>query len=208
MTPIFWVLATGCNSVSGTVDAYDTPINTAVYVELEDAYGDDEGILVLLASHGLSCEEWADFEDDYADAVWDDLTLDDAADVWRETLPEDFWDWAINIRVDRLGDKLKGDEWEGVDWQDGLTDDDEAKIVATHYTDWPEEEDILTGLVDVSDTYRSDDGTMKIQAYSEGKSIRGKFETQMVDNDGSDEGDITLRFSADRCEELEREWDL
>lgn len=206
MTAIIWVL--GCTNVSGKVDAYDTPVNTAVYVELDDGYGSDDGILVLVASHGLDCEEWADFEDDWNDALTDDLDFDDAEDVWRDALPGDFWLWQLAIRVDRLGDDLAGDDWDGVDWDEGVGEDDEAKITVQHYTRYPDADDWFTALEQASDTYFSDGGTLSIGGYKERKSIRGTFKTQMVDDDGSDEGDITLRFNADHCEDLEDEWNL
>lgn len=205
MNPIFW-LATGCTSVSGTVDAYDTPVNTAIYVQQDDGYGSDDAILVLVGSHGMNCEEWADFEDDFGDALgeWD---FEGAEDVWKETLPEDFWQWSLSIRVDRLSDDLAGEDWDGVDWDEGVGEDDEAKLATVHYTDWPDADDWNT-INEISDNYVSDGGTLSIGGYSEEKSIRGTFKTQMVDSDGSDEGDITFRFNADHCEALEDEWNL
>ena len=201
MSAIIGVLALfACNSVSGDIDTYKVNINTAVFVEDEEAYGNDGSIQILLASHGLSCEEWYDFTDDFWDQV-QALDFEDAEDEWKEALPEDFWELTIVMRVDDIDQKQRGLEYTGVDWDDPIADDDEAKIHVSHYTDYPDADDIFD---DIADHYVSDEGILQVTGHSPGEHIKGNFKTTVKDLDGDTEGEITVRFNADRCEQLEK----
>ncbi len=201
MTPIIGVLAlSACNNVNGKVDERSVNINTAVFVEEDDYYGNDGVIMVLLATHGLNCEEWVSASDDFEDDL-NNLDFDDAIDEWEASVPEDFWVWDIKIRVDDVDDKNKG-EWDGVDWDDPITDDDEAKVLARHWTEYPEEEDLLGDVWTGDDWYHSDEGVLNINGHTPGESIRGNFATMMVDEDGDTEGEVTIHFNAARCRDL------
>lgn len=190
----------GCNSVSGQVDALKIDINTAVFVEDDEAYGNDGAIIILMATHGLNCEEWYDFEDDFNDQL-QALDLDDAEDIWKEILPEDFWSLQITMRVDDIDDKQRGNEYTGIEWDEPISDDDEAGIYAAHFTDYIDADDIFDNI---SDGYLSDEGIMTVTGHSPGEQIKGRFETSMKDLDGDPEGDVTVRFNAARCDSLEK----
>jgi hypothetical protein len=191
--------ALGCNSVSGKIDENSVSINTSAMMEYEVDGGDDY-IVVALASHGLDCEEWADFYDDFNDKLFDDLDLEDAEDLWEETLPEDFWQVVIRLRADDVDDRADKVDWDPEDWDDGLSDDGDASIFASHTTEWWDKDE---PLADISDDYRGDRGSLKIGSHKPSGKISGTYKTMMVDGDGDDEGQVTVRFSADHCSSLE-----
>jgi len=199
MTAIFLGLL-GCNSVSGQIDAFKININTAVYIEDDEAYGSDGAIQILLATHGMDCAEWYDFEDDFWDEI-QALDLEDAEDEWKASLPEDWWLFNVIMRVDDIDEKQRGFEYTGVDWDEPLTDDDEARVLVAHYDDYPDADDIFD---DIADNYSSDEGILQVTGHSPGESIKGNFQTTIKDIDGDTEGEVTIRFNADRCDDLEK----
>ncbi|MCB9758675.1 MAG: hypothetical protein H6739_02445 [Alphaproteobacteria bacterium] len=200
-------LATGCNAVSGDVDGDPVDIDDAFYIEDDNAFGDDGLIQVFLLGIPDACAVTAEFLDDFDDAD----SPSERADAWKDNFPEEFWEFQVWIRVDDVDDELAGQELDGIDWDDALESDDEVGILARRYHDHPDDESFswwgaFTGdATDYYETYRSDDGDAKISGHSPGESIRGSFGTTMVDADGDDEGEITLRFSAQRCRDVEDE---
>ena len=191
--------ALGCNSVSGKIDEHAVSVHTAAMMEYE-LDGADDYIVIAMASHGMDCEEWADFNDDFWDEVTD-LDFEGAEELWEEKLPEDWWQIIIRMRVDDVDDRADKVDYDPVDWDDGLSEDGDTKIFASHYTEWIDKDEYDTWGPDQD--YAGDEGSLKIKSHKPGGKISGTYKTMMVDDDGDDEGQVTVRFSADHCESLE-----
>ena len=197
--------STACSSVNGTVDGETTPITSTYMLQDDDYFGNDGVILLVLSGGGLNCEQMDNLLEELEDA--DDN--DEKADLWADYLPQDFWEWRITLRVDDVDDDLGGDEIEGTEWTDLVNEDDQLSAMAIHYTDWPDDDSFswwgwVTGdATDYYEVYRSDEGVARISGHNPNESIRGSFETEMVDGDGDDEGEVSINFSTSRCSPLE-----
>lgn len=198
-------LCLGCTHVYGTIDGEEVPVSSTFYAESERYFGNDGLIVVYLGYAEGGCEMMSAFLEDMDDADGGS----ERVDVWEEYMPEDFWDIRLMIRVDDPDDEMAGVQLDGADWDTILGDDDEISVTARHYTDYPTENSFtwwgwVTGEVaDYYDTYVSDDGEGEINAYDPGAHIRGSFSTEMVDEDGDSEGEVTYNFSANRCRDIE-----
>lgn len=198
-------LTTACNTVYGEIDGEEVPTDNAFYVEAEDYFGSDGLLIVFLSHEDMDCETMADFLEEMDEADDDN----ERVYTWEYYNPEEFWEVQIRLRVDDPDDELAGQELDGSDWNSVLSDDDEVSVAATHYTDYPTENSFnwwgwVTGEVtDYYESYTSDGGDGKIQAYDPGEHIRGVVTTEMVDREGDSEGEVTYNFSANRCREIE-----
>ncbi|MCB9794191.1 MAG: hypothetical protein H6741_15860 [Alphaproteobacteria bacterium] len=196
---------TACTQISGTIDGEEVDYLHGAYVEDDNYFGDDGLILIYLAQFEEPCAVYTEFLDDFNDAD----SPQERAEAWQDNLPEEFWELQIWLRVDDVDAELGGAEFSGVDWDDAVEEDDEAAILGRRYKDHPSEGSFawwggFTGeSTDWFETYRSDDGQVKVQGHDPGESIRGRYDTRMVDADGDQEGEVTVRFNAQRCRDAE-----
>ncbi len=203
----------GCNSISVNVDGSGADgIQSAFFIEEDGFYGSDGRIDVYLLSFSDACTTYEAYADDISDLDWLNWDLlDDIEDIWNEHFPETFEETVITIRVDDPDDPLSGLDFKGVDWNDGLTDDDEAKASFTRYKqalddDYWEAWAFGGDTDEYVETWVTDDGDLSINGHKENTSIRGSFTSTLVEtDDGDDVGDVTFRFNADRCTEYESE---
>ncbi len=204
-----------CNSVSATLDNDPTDsIKSSFFIEKDGFYGADGIVQVYLVTFSDACTSY--------EAYWDELNemnwwgnwdvLDDLEDLWAENFPETFEETVISIRVDDPDDSVAGLDFKGVDYNDGLTDDDETKATLTRYKQWLDE-DYWEGVFftggdtdDYVEAWNTDDGDMSIGGHRPTETIRGTFTTELVEPDDGDlESSATFRFNASHCEELEDE---
>jgi hypothetical protein len=203
----------GCNSVSVSVDGSSAEgVQSAFFIEEDGAYGSDGLIQIYLVSFSDACTAYEGFQDEVNDLDWLNFDLlDDIEDIWTEYYPETFEETIIKIRVDDPDDSVAGLDFKGVDWNDGLSDDDEAKATFTRYKQALDDDYwqawAFGGETDeYVESWVSDDGDLSVAGHTENTSIRGSFVTTLADaDDGDDEGDVTFRFNADRCREYESE---
>jgi len=195
-----------CNSVRGAIDGDDVPgLATSFFVENDDAYDNDGAILVVLSSVDLGCEGYADAREDLEDEI-NALDVDGFIELWEETFPEDFWEVYIQFRVDDVDDSAARIDFDAQDWDDGLSEDDDAGMFMHHYTEYPDWSLFnldFNLLADARDTYISDEGTVAVRRHKPGELISGYFDAPMVDLDGDDEGEARVSFSAQRCTAME-----
>jgi len=203
----------GCNTVSATVDGESADgIQSAFFIEEDGAYGSDGLIQIYLVSFADACVAYEGYQDEVNDLDWLNWDLlDDIEDIWNEYFPEEFEETVIKIRVDDPDDSVAGLDFKGVDWNDGLTDDDETKATFTRYKqalddDYWEAWAFGGDTDDYVELWVSDDGDLSVGGHTENTSIRGTFTTTLVEpDDGDDEAEVTFRFNADRCQEYESE---
>lgn len=199
------LLTLGCTSVSGEIDGDELPITAGFYLEQEDYYGDEGLLVVFLNSADIDCEAMTELLDALDDA--DDA--DEQVEIWEETLPEDFWEMQLWMRVEDPDDDLAETELDGVGWRDSLDDDGDAAALSRHYTDHPTENSFtwwgwITGeAADYYDLSRSSGGEGKVSGYKPGEHMHDPATTEMQDDDGDDEGEVTISFSVDRCRDVE-----
>ena len=191
-----------CNSVRGAVDGDDVPaLPTAFFVEDDEYFGNDGIIRVFLSSTDLGCEGYDDLFEDLDDEA-QQLDVEGYSEVWRERLPEDFWEVNLTFRVSDTDDKQSSVDFDAQDWDDGLGEDDEAKFLLTHFTDYPG--DTWSTVTPDSQSYTNDGGTVSIRRHTPNELISGTFDAEVVDaSDGDDEGEVRINFSASRCSAME-----
>ncbi len=191
-----------CNSVRGSVDGDNVPsLPTAFFVEDDEYFGNDGVIRVFLSSADLGCEGYDDLYEDLDDEA-QQLDVEGYADVWRDRLPEDFWEINVIFRVNDIDDKQSSVDFDAQDWDDGLGEDDEASFFITHFTDYPG--DTWTTVTPDSKSYSNDRGTVSVRRHKPGDFISGFFDAEVVDaGDGDSEGEARVNFSASRCSAME-----
>lgn len=187
----------GCfNRVSGKIDDEKVKIPNGFFVQDED-FG---LMIVFLTGVSNACEQ-------YDAAFGDSEDADDAeeqAEVWAEYFPEDFWEAVIYMTVDP-SDDLTDEEVDGLSWDEGFRDENEGYIEFVHYKELLDE-DYFAGendFEDYGDSYISDGGDLLITKHTEDEKIAGTFETTAVDEDGDDQGDVKVKFSVERCDDME-----
>ncbi len=204
-----------CNSVSATLDNEATiSIKSSFFIENDGHYGSDGIMQVYLVSFTDACTAYESYWDELNEMSWwgNWDAFDDLEDLWAEHFPEEFEETVITIRVDDPDDSVAGLDFKGVDYNDGLTDDDETKGTLTRYKRWLDEdfyETFYTGgdIDEYAVAWNTDDGDMSIGGHSPGETIRGSFITELVDtDDGDHESDATFRFNATHCDEFEDEY--
>ncbi len=208
------VLLMGCNSVSATVDGASAEgIQSAFFIEEDGYYGSDGIIQIYLTTISDGCTTYESYHDEINDLDWLDLAnlAEEYEEIWTEHFPETMEETLIKIRVDDPDDSIAGLDYKGVDWNDGLQDDDETKASYTRVYQALDDdfwENSLFGgdTDDYLESWVSDDGDLSVAAHTVNESIRGTFTTSFAEtDDGDDEGDATIRFNAERCQELESE---
>ncbi len=203
-----------CNKVSANVEGENARgVQSAFFIEDDGYYGSDGLIRVYLVSFSDACTAYEGFWDDFNDLdVWGNLDLwEDVEDLWAEYYPEEFEETQLNIRVDDPDDAITGLDFDGVDWNEGLSDDDETKATYTRYMQ-ALDEDYWQAWVfggdtdDYAESWVTDDGEMTIGAHNPGESVRGTFTSTLAEtDDGDDVAEVTFRFNATRCEDFEDE---
>lgn len=216
--PLFIALAAlglaACNSVSATIESESTEgVKSAFFVEDDGHYGSHGLIQVYLVSVEDGCTTYGDFYDELNDMDWwgNWDALDDVEDLWADYFPETFEETILTIRVDDTDDSVAGLDFKGVDWNDALTDDDETKGSLSRYkklldSDYWETWAFGGDRDDWVETWLTDDGEMSIAAHTPRESIRGSFDSTLVQaDDGDTVDDISFRFSAAHCPDFEDE---
>jgi len=204
---------TGCNSVSTNVDGSGAEgIQSAFFIEEDNYYGSDGLIQIYMVSFSDACVAYEGYHDELNDMEWLNWDLlDEVEDLWNEYFPETFEETVITLRVDDPDDNIAGLDYNGVDWNDGLTDDDETKAAYTRYKqklddDYWEAWAFGGDKDEYVETWVTDDGDLTVSGHTENASIRGTFTSTLAEtDDGDDVGDVTFRFNADRCQEFESE---
>lgn len=211
----FWILAAamlaacgGGTSVQGEVDGLGIDLDDAYFVQ-ESGYFDNGDDLVHIVTGGAGgdlCEMMTDYQELLEDADEDD-DFDDLGAWWEENLPEDFWQVEVQLRLDDLDEP--DEELDGAEWDKGLREDGEANGSLVHFVQ-PLDEDFWEGDVrgddidDYYETFYTDGGSLEVTGFDEGEHISGRFHADVVDNEGDDEGEIEIRFSATRCIAIEK----
>jgi hypothetical protein len=203
-------LTTACTTVSGDIDGESPSGPNAFFIQEDEAYGEDGQIQVWMTDvPDDACGTYSDFLDDYYDAL-NSFSVEEVVEAWNDNLPEQTWLTVLTFRVDDVRDDLSGLEFQGVDWDEPLEDDDEMHAVSTYKNRHADEDDfelgdIISGDYDFVDDWRSDEGSGKVTAHSPDESIRGTFSAFFVEDDGDDVGELDLRFNAQRCRSVENE---
>lgn len=203
-------LTTACTTVSGEIDGENPSGGQAFFIQEDEAYGEDGQIQVYLTDvPDDACEAFANFYDDYNEGVGN-LSVDDVVEAYTDNLPESYWLTVLTFRVDDVRDEQGGLDFKGVDWDEPLEDDDEMHVRTTFQERFPDEDDfeladIWNNDYDFYESWRSDEGTAKVGGHTPSESISGRYEGYFVDDDGDDVGEMSLRFSAQRCRPVENE---
>jgi hypothetical protein len=206
----------GCNSVNATLDGQSAePIQSAFFMEDDGYYGGNDGqVVIYLVSFADACTVYENYWDEFNEMNWFGNwdALEDLEDLWAENFPETFELTELVIRVDDPDDSVAGLDFKGVDWNDGLDDDDETKATFTRYKE-SLDEDFWEAFIFGGDTddyleyWVTDDGDMSVGGHTPNESIRGSFTTTLVDwDDGDDESEVTFRFNATRCDGAQDEY--
>ncbi len=196
--------ACGGTSVQGEIDGMSVPLDDAFFVQ-ESGYfenGDDLVHVVMGGAGGDMCERYAELEELYED-IEDDDDLDELTDWWAENLPEEFWQVDITLRLDDLDEPDQ--ELDGVSWGEGLGEDGEAYASFVHFLQ-PIDDDYWDNgdEDDYYENFATDGGDLELTGYSEGERISGRFQADVVDDEGDEEGEVQINFSASRCTDVEK----
>jgi hypothetical protein len=198
------LLMTGCGSrIKGTIDGEKVDIQSAFFVQFEDLFSDtgDGVIAVYLASIEDGCDVFTD--------IYEDLDFiqqpEEAADAWADAFPEEWWSVQLVLQVSDPTDEedVEAGEYEGVDWDEPLEDDEEVAGVISHYTDHLDAQYFSELSMRDLDQYFTDGGDLAVSRFTSEDTIRGRFETTVVDDQGDDEGEITIHFDAIWCDDLQ-----
>ncbi|MFT5584707.1 MAG: hypothetical protein ACI9VR_002292 [Cognaticolwellia sp.] len=203
-------LTTACTQVSGEIDGENPAGQQAFFIQEDEAYGEDGQIQVWLTDVPEdACATYNGFLEDFSEGLGS-FSVDEVVDAYNDNLPEQVWLTVLTFRVDDVRDDLSGLEFQGVDWDDMLEDDDEMHAVSTYKSRDADEDDfefgdIISGDFDFIEDWRSDNGGGKISGHTPDESIKGTFSSIFVDEDGDDLGELDVRFSAERCRSVEGE---
>ena len=198
-------LLSGCGvSVRGEIDGETPRLRDAYFVQEDGVFEGGDGLIqVVISEVPNACETDV--------ALWEELVeADDAEDleeIWETYMPEDFWSFDLYLRVGDPSDSLAGEVVEGVGWDNGLDDDGQMYAFITHFTDLLDQE-FWAGLEDDEDYFDqwySDGGDLEIRSHNPDDKIAATFTTEAAQiDDGDNDGDVTVRFSAKRCAPMER----
>jgi len=200
----FSLLAVGCGSrIKGEIDGEKIDIQSAFFVQLEEVDTDSgDGLIVVYLT---SIEDGCDVAVSYSEDLLSVRQPEDEADAWADAFPEEWWSLSLIIRVSDPGDEedVEGGEYEGIDWDEELEDDEEVQGLIAHYTDHLDSQYFSGQSQADVDYYYSDGGEMSVSKFSDEDAIKGSFETTAVDDQGDDEGEITIHFNATWCDDLQ-----
>lgn len=205
------VLAAACggNSVKGDIAGTPVEIKSGYFAQEDEVFpGGDGAIYIRLSSLEDSCEADVAFNDAAEEA--DDAS--DLEEIWKTSLPEDFWLVDLVLRVGDPDDDLVGKIFDGVAWDEVTEKDDQVYGIVTHYTSFLDEEywNALLGgpavdLEDYQEGFFTDGGDLEITSHSPGENIKGSFATEAATtDDGDTEGQIEIQFSVPRCAEMDQ----
>lgn len=203
-------LTTACTRVSGEIDGEKPSGQQGFFIQEDEAYGSDGQIQVWLTDmSGDACASYNGFLEDFSEGLGS-FSTDELVDAYNDNLPEQVWLTVLTFRVDDVRDDLSGMEFQGVDWDEILEDDDEMNALTTYKNRDADEDDfelgdILSGDLDFIESWRSDNGGGKISGHTPDESINGTFSAIFVDDDGDDVGELDVRFGAERCRSVEGE---
>jgi len=199
--------AAGCaNHVSGEVDGQRVEVVDAFFVQGEDVYSSSgDGLLTVVVS-GVedSCEVYTSLEEDMEQFN----NAEDRARIWEAHFPEDFWQIALQIRVSDPDDEkeVRKGEYVGVDWYDELEEDEEVSGEVRHFEEHLTPAYFEGGTERGVESYWTDEGELSVDAFRSEEKLSGRFDTEVVDDDGDDEGEVTIHFQARHCDELQSRW--
>lgn len=193
----------GCTSVDGTIDGLEVDIESALQmqwlVDDTDTGSRHLAMQIVLSSVGTTCGKYA--------KRFEATDPAEAAEVWAETWPDDWWELRFTWLVDDPESKLKDQQFTGTPW-----DAHELPVGAVTGQAWrhlgARDAGYWSGTSDPADygsTYVSDGGTLTIDRAESGEWTEGTLETTFaVPDTGASVGAVSIDLRATRCVRAER----
>ncbi len=195
----------GKNKATGEIRGTEVSITDGFMVQgsgFDPATGDGLVVVVLTDLHD-ACSTLSDLDGELEGAS----TAAARAQVWEASVPDDFWEITLTLRVSDPGDDLSKHAFDGVGWDELLEAPEQVYGVLTHYQQTLDEA-YWNGLVDPAqyvESWFTDGGDLPVKKHRPSEFIRGRFVTEAVEISGGDRaGDIELKFDVDRCQGAER----
>ncbi len=205
-----FVLAVGCdggNVVKGEVAGQPIPLSGGYFVQEADVFenGDDE-ISVILSSLEDPCTADAAYKTAVQDADGPEVY----ADAWKANYTDDFWRIGLSLELEDPEAPLEEIVFDGVPWNLLTEEAEDVTGRVTHYNSFLDEEyfgSLLSGTPvddeEYLDLWFTDGGSLEVSKHVPNESLAGVFTTKVTTTEGDTDGELEIRFSVDRCPELE-----
>jgi fermentation-respiration switch protein FrsA (DUF1100 family) len=178
------------------------PVELKESIYIQQAESGPGAVRVFLTGVPDACATFTGVNADLAEAD----SPSAAGEAWAAWLPPEHWTVTTTMMVEELSADLTGAEFQGTAWNEPASEP--GQVSATFVRYWQTLDQAYWGGSGASEeyvsTWWSDGGAGAFDGARVGESLRGEFETTAADTlDGTAAGDVTLRFDADRCPELE-----
>jgi hypothetical protein len=205
-----FVLAAGCgggNLVKGEVAGQPIPLTGGYFVQEADVFenGDDEISVVL-----TSLEDPCAADTAYRTTVQDAEGPETYAEAWKESYADDFWRIALSLEVEDPEAPLEEIVFDGVPWNLLTEEAEDVTGRVTHYTALLDEAYFTALLAGTErddeaylDLWYTDGGFLEVSKHVPNERLEGIFTTEVTTTQGDTDGQLEIRFSVERCLELE-----
>jgi hypothetical protein len=205
-------LASACGGprIRGTIDGRSVDLVDGYFVQAAsydfgtgttDEGGTDSLMYVVLTDFAEACATAIQVEEGLAAAA----SPQEAADAWS-ALPPEFWEITLVLRVGDPDDDQSGLVLDGLGRGQRLDERDEAfGTLVAH--DEPFDVAWWGGAgapEDYFEQWTTDGGELTVNRHTPGEALAGRFDTEAATLDGTEVGDLIIRFSVDRCAGMER----
>lgn len=196
----------GCNRdrMIGTIDGMEWPLSDSFLVRSEEAYGDDDLLVITLSSLPDACRTWQLWDA----SVTEDATPEELAEAWQQVFPNVFWEVHIGARMLSGSWPVSRTGWAGASWDNEPHGPEVVYARFVEHRDarppgWFEPEGLPPDdALEIEEIYRSHAGAIKWSTNSPSRVAAGRFNTDVADAEGNRIGRVELRFHATPCQTL------